>query len=106
MSGGRLFATVVSAQQQLVDYMLQHQLGDRYFRIDARQSEEQQADLALDVADENARGILLGLAEGSYQAVSSDSRLAKYLAHIAPSPTFFNSAGGETSLWTGPSRSV
>lgn len=95
MSGGRLFATVVSAQQQLVDYMLQHQLGNRYLRIDARQSEEQQADLALDVADENARGTLLGLAEGSYQAASADPRLAKFLAHDAPPPTFFNSGGGQ-----------
>ncbi len=30
MSRGRLFSTIVSAQQQLVDYMLGHDLGERY----------------------------------------------------------------------------
>jgi patatin-like phospholipase/acyl hydrolase len=94
MSRGRLFATIVSAQQQLVDYMLGHQLGDRYLRIDASQSEEQQADLALDVADQDAQGTLLGLAEGSYQKFSADPRLAAFLSHVAPKPDFFNSAGG------------
>ena len=92
MSRGRLFSTVVSAQQQLIDYILQHQLGRRYFRIDARQSEEQQADLALDVANDAARGTLLGLAEGSYQKASADPRLAAMLSHAAPSPQFFNSS--------------
>ncbi len=90
MSRGRLFSTIVSAQQQLVDYILSHDLGDRYFRIDAIQSPEQQADLALDVANEPARGSLLGLAEGSFQKASADPRLANMLAHNPVPPHFFH----------------
>jgi uncharacterized protein len=93
MSRGRLFSTVVSAQQQLIDYILAHQLGSRYFRIDASQSEEQQADLALDVATEAARGTLLGLADGSYQKAFADPRLKEMLSHVAPTPKFFDSGG-------------
>jgi hypothetical protein len=68
--------------------MLRHQLGDRYLRIDATQSEEQQADLALDVADENAQGTLLGLAEGSFQKVAADPRLQQFLSHVPDPPQF------------------
>lgn len=92
MSRGRLFSTVVSAQQQLIDYILKHDLGDRYFRIDAVQSPEQQADLALDVATDAARGSLLGFAEGSFQKVAADIRLAKILAHNPAAPQFFHRA--------------
>lgn len=88
MMRGRLLRTIVSSQQQIVDYMLRHQLGDRYLRIDATQSEEQQADLALDVADENAQGTLLGLAEGSFQKVAAHPRLQEFLAHTPDPPQF------------------
>ncbi|MET3338662.1 MULTISPECIES: CBASS cGAMP-activated phospholipase [Bradyrhizobium] len=88
MMRGRLLRTIVSSQQQLVDYMLRHQLGERYLRIDATQSEEQQADLALDVADANAQGTLLGLAEGSFQKVAADNALQKFLTHKPDPPDF------------------
>jgi patatin-like phospholipase/acyl hydrolase len=91
MSRGRLFSTVVSAQQQLTNFILGHQLGERYLRIDAIQSPEQQVDLALDVATEAARGTLLGLAEGSYQKAFADPRLKEMLCHVAPAPQFYNS---------------
>jgi predicted acylesterase/phospholipase RssA len=87
---GRLFSTIVSAQQQLVDFMLKHQLGDRYLRIDTRPGEEQQTDLAMDVADASARGTLLGLAEGSYQQFATNPRVVSMLAHQPAAPTFHN----------------
>jgi hypothetical protein len=96
MLRGRLLRTIVSSQQQLVDYMLRHQLGERYLRIDAIQSEEQQADLALDVADANAQGTLLGLAEGSFQKVAADPRLQQFLSH-APDPPEFPGAASAAS---------
>ncbi|MDB6147563.1 MAG: hypothetical protein JWO45_1227 [Spartobacteria bacterium] len=89
MSRGRLFSTMISAQQQLVEYILGHDLKDRYFRIDVHQSPEQQADLGLDVADRSARETLLGLAEGSFQRISTDDRLDKILSHSAAKPKFF-----------------
>jgi patatin-like phospholipase/acyl hydrolase len=85
---GRLFSTIVSAQQQLVDFMLKHQLGDRYLRIDTRPGEEQQTDLAMDVADASARGTLLGLAEGSYQQFATNPRVVSMLAHQPAAPVF------------------
>lgn len=51
-------------------------------------------DLALDVADQDAQGTLLGLAEGSYQKFSADPRLAAFLSHTAPKPDFFNTSSG------------
>lgn len=88
MTRGRLLSTVVSAQQQMVDYILKHQLEERYFRIDAALKEEQQADLGLDVATESARGTLLGLAGGSYQEVASNPRLLQFISHVAKPPVF------------------
>jgi hypothetical protein len=68
MTRGRLLSTVVSAQQQLVDYILKHQLENRYFRIDAALKEEQQADLGLEVA--------------------SNPRMLRFISHVAKPPVF------------------
>lgn len=95
---GRLFSTIVSSQQQLVDFMLKHQLGDRYLRIDSRPGEEQLADLALDVADASATGTLRGLAEGSYQEFTNHPRLVAMLAHLPPAPVFYHAQAAQASL--------
>jgi patatin-like phospholipase/acyl hydrolase len=87
---GRLFSTIMSSQQQMVDFMLRHQLGDRYLRIDSRPGEEQQTDLALDVADAAATGTLRGLAEGSYQQFANNPILLSMLAHRPSAPVFYN----------------
>jgi predicted acylesterase/phospholipase RssA len=88
MARGRLFSTIVSSQQQLVDFMLRHQLDERYLRIDSRPGEEQQGDLALDVADSSAKGTLLGLAEGAYQEFANHPMLRSMLEHRPPAPIF------------------
>ncbi len=90
MARGRLFSTIVSAQQQLVDFMLKHQLGDRYLRIDESPGEEQLSDIALDISDKLAQGTLLGLAEGSHQKFSTNPRLLSMLAHRPAKATFFH----------------
>jgi patatin-like phospholipase/acyl hydrolase len=87
---GRLFSTIVSAQQQMVDFMLKHQLGDRYLRIDTRPGEEQQTDLALDVANADARGTLQGLAEGAYQQFATNAVLVSMLNHQPARPKFYH----------------
>jgi patatin-like phospholipase/acyl hydrolase len=92
MTRGRLFSTIVSAQQQLVDFMLKHQLEDRYLRIDENPGEEQLNDIALDISDKSAQGTLLGLAEGSHQKFATDPRLLSMLAHKPNKPTFFHGA--------------
>lgn len=81
----RIIATVMGAQQQLVNYMTGHVLGDRYLRIDTSLSSEQAADVGLDVATPERRSVLLGLAEGAFQAASASPLLRAALNHV-PKP--------------------
>lgn len=90
MANFRLTSTVSSAQQQLVDFMMQHELGDRYLRIDTVPSVEQTVDLGLDLATESRRKTLLGLAEGEFQRVIANGKIKEFLEHKPEAPTFFN----------------
>lgn len=84
MRKDRLPSTLISAQQQLVDFMLKQQLKDRYLRIDALPSEEQTSDLGLDVADKKRRSTLQGLASSAYQEFIPNPLLQSMLKHEAP----------------------
>ncbi|MGL4234770.1 CBASS cGAMP-activated phospholipase [Tabrizicola sp.] len=77
----RILATVMGAQQQLVEYMTGHMLRDRYLRIDASLSSEQSAEVGLDVATPERRGVLLGLAESAFQSIASHSLVVDALSH-------------------------
>lgn len=88
MQGGRLFSTMISAQQQLTDHILKQQIGPRYVRIDTIQSPEQQAALALDVATTDAQETILGLATGAFQQFAGRSDTMAFLAHAAQIPSF------------------
>lgn len=59
MADQRLFNVIISAQQQFVDQLVAHRLGDNYLRIDKEPSNEQANDLGLDIATEAARTTLL-----------------------------------------------
>jgi patatin-like phospholipase/acyl hydrolase len=89
LSGGRLFATMISAQQQLAHAMLSQQMGDRYLRIDSTPSAEQQSALGLDVATAAAQRTLRGLAEAAFQEVATSPALTAFLEH-EPSPPIFD----------------
>lgn len=80
----RLTTTIFSAQQQLVDFMVGHQLRERYIRLDTCPSPEQSVDLGLDLADKDRRGTLLGLAEGVFQAAIGRAKVRDFLEHRAP----------------------
>jgi hypothetical protein len=84
----RLASTVISSQQQLVDFMLKQQLGDRYVRFDQQPSAEQVSDLGLDLATQSRRRTLLGIAEGCYQDLCNDARVIEMLSHRPAKPTF------------------
>lgn len=84
----RLSSTIISSQQQLVDFMLKHQLGGRYVRFDEQPSAEQISDLGMDLATESRRKTLLGMADGCYQALCNDSRVIVMLAHRRGKPAF------------------
>ena len=88
--GRRLAQTMISAQQMDATYILGHQLGDRYMRIDEILSKDQERDIGLDIATKNAQKTIRGVASGSIQGNVNDPRLIKILSHRAPQPRFFN----------------
>ncbi|MBB4575958.1 CBASS cGAMP-activated phospholipase [Rhizobium lentis] len=88
LKNDRLLSTVMTTQQQLVTFMIGHQLGDRYFRIDREPSTEQSSDLGLDIANENRRETLLALADASYQDIAASPRLIEFLDHRPEAPEF------------------
>lgn len=90
LENNRLPSTIISSQQQLVDFMLKHQLGDRYIRFDEQPSAEQISDLGMDLATESRRKTLLGMADGCYQALCNDRRVIDMLAHRPTKPTFYH----------------
>ena len=90
LENGRLVSTILSSQQQLVDFMLKHQLADRYVRFDEQPSPEQISDLGLDLATGNRRQTLLGMADGCYQALSNNPRVLEMLNHQPPKPIFYH----------------
>ena len=85
----RVLSTFFAAQQQLVNFMVIHQLGERYLRIDETPSAEQCVDLGLDLATPERRQTLLGMAEGAYQNVAGDPRLREFLNHQPAKPIFY-----------------
>lgn len=88
LTNERLISTIISSQQQMVDFMLKHQLGERYLRIDAQPSADQAVDLGMDIATPERRDTLLGLAEGEFQKHAGSPLIAALLAHQPPAIDF------------------
>lgn len=87
--GARLLNVIIAAQQQSIDFMLKHDLGDRYLRLDAEQSKEQERVLGLDVATDRAQRTIKALADGTYQNSVNEPLLDLMLHHEAARPHFF-----------------
>lgn len=62
MEDARLFAVTISSQQQFIEQLARHRMGERYVRLDHEPSQEQAKDLGLDVANETAKKTLVALA--------------------------------------------
>lgn len=84
----RLVNVMIAAQQYSVDFMMKHRLGDRYLRLDAVQSKEQERHLALDVATVQAQKTIKGLAEATVQSSINNIFLKELLTYKAPEPVF------------------
>ena len=80
MSEQRLLNVIISSQQQFVDQIIKHRLGDNYLRIDHVPSNEQAQDLGLDVASYAARKTLLGLAEKAVTDILGTA-LVPFMSH-------------------------
>lgn len=85
----RLFSVILSSQQKMTEYMLQHKLGERYVRIDSTQSKDQERDLGLDVATVDAQSTIKGLAEASFRENIVNNKLQKMLEYTAREPNFY-----------------
>ncbi|WP_156312254.1 CBASS cGAMP-activated phospholipase, partial [Methylobacterium platani] len=84
----RLVNTVFGVQQQIVDFMINHELKERYVRLDSDTSAEQAVDIGLDIATEERRRTLLSLAQGCYQRACNNSFVVEMLAHRPVKPNF------------------
>lgn len=80
MSDQRLFNVIISSQQQFVEQLVTHRLGENYLRIDRQPSYEQAHDLGLDIASETARKTLMALAEKAVTDILG-TKLQPYLNH-------------------------
>lgn len=87
-SGQRLMNVIIASQQKSVDYMLRHRLGDRYVRLDAIQSKEQERMLGLDVATDEAQKTIRALAAATVQENINKTVLQEMLQNEAPEPKF------------------
>lgn len=88
MMRGRLLRTIVSSQQQLVDYMLRHNWANAICESMPPNRKSSRQIWPWMLLGANAQGTLLGLAEGSFQKVSADNALQKFLTHKPDPPDF------------------
>jgi uncharacterized protein len=89
LKGGRVFSTIMAAQQQLLMVFLRHHLGERFVRIDSIQAPGVQADLAFDGATEHCTKTIRGLAEHAFEEALKRRQVRDILAAEAPAPIFF-----------------
>lgn len=68
--------------------MLRHRLGDRYVRLDAIQSKEQERILGLDVATDEAQITIRALAAATVQESINNVVLQEMLKSEAAEPKF------------------
>ena len=85
----RLFGLSISAQEVLTDLMLGHRLGERYLHVDDELHDERARAVGLDVADENAREVLLGAATQQSKVCISKPAFRAFLEHSPSKPVFF-----------------
>ena len=81
-----LFLLTISAQEKVAHFMLQHQLGDRYYLIDKPPNSTQEKNIGLDIASKAAIETLKGAGEASAQEFVDKIRkkeITGFLSHEA-----------------------
>lgn len=89
-SGQRLMNVIIASQQKSVDFMMRHRLADKYVRLDAIQSKEQERILGLDVATKDAEKTIRALATATVQANINNPVLQEMLQNMAEATKFFH----------------
>ena len=90
--GQRLVQAMISSQQQIVDHVTRQRLGNRYVRLDAEQSREQEQSLSLDTANTVAQKTIRAMANVTTQAASNNPDLERMLSHNPSAPVFYHRA--------------
>lgn len=88
--GQRLVQAMLSSQQQVVDSMIRHRLGNRYVRLDYQQSREQEQALSLDTANETAQRTIRAMADITIQGATNDPMMREILSHNSGVPKFYH----------------
>jgi hypothetical protein len=101
LRGGRLFATITSAQQQLTQVILRHHLGDRYLRLDTQRASGIELDLTFDGATEHGTKTILSLADHAYEEAMKRQRVTDLLEATARAPSFYAGFGKSSGLLPG-----
>ena len=101
LRGGRLFATITSAQQQLTQVMLRHHLGDRYLRLDTQRASGIELDLTFDGATEHGTKTILTLADHAFEEAMKRPRVIELLRTAALTPSFYAGFGKPNGILTG-----
>jgi len=80
----KVFLLTISSQEKVADFMLRHQLGERYSLIDELPTHEQAPNIGLDIADKAAIQTLKSMGEESAKAFIGKSEASVFLSHSAP----------------------
>lgn len=92
----RLFGLSISAQEVLSDFMLTHRLGKHYCHVDDELHDERARAVALDIADKNAREVLLSAATQRSKVCISKPEFQTFLEHSPSKPVFFHGENAST----------
>lgn len=93
----RLFGVAISAQESLVNFMLQHQLHEgHYYHIDSDLTDEQARAVALDKTNAAAREVLLGAGAERAKWFLGNPAFRTVLEHAPALPQFFHGAQAHT----------
>lgn len=90
----KIFLLTISSQEKITDFMLRHQLGERYFLIDELPTHEQAPNIGLDIADNAAIRTLKSMGEESAKAFIGKPEANAFLSHSAP-PYQSTTPGGD-----------
>lgn len=85
----RLFGLSISVQEALSDFMLRHQLSDRYVHVDDELTDQRVRAVALEKADSAAKEVLLGAAAERSKICIGDRVCQSFLAHRPQAAVFY-----------------
>jgi hypothetical protein len=85
----RLFGLSISVQESLSDFMLKHQLPDRYLHVDDDLTDQRASAVALDRADSSAKEVLLGSAAERSKICVGNKQCQHFLSHTPATVSFY-----------------